>query len=197
MPKTRTKSLLRSLLAIGAAGAIAALRHLLGVLVEHGEPGQQDRHRHRRRSADNDSDSALYSRHRRRGRHHGRPLHHRRPTPATSTPTSSSTCPTPSARSAQYVDMTVTAGTDARRSSATAPASSPTARRSSTTGTLQDFRTAHSSWANGLAYNPGGDTKWEQGDAVTFRVQLTVQDDNNAQGKVTGDHRLMWEARNQ
>ena len=70
-------------------------------------------------------------------------------------------------------------------------------RRRSSTGTLAGFRTAHSGWANGLADNPGSDTKWDAGDTVTYRVQLTVQDDNNAQGKVTGTHRIMWEARNQ
>ena len=50
--------------------------------------------------------------------------------------------------------------------------------------------------ANGLADNPGADAQWDAGDTVTYRVQLTVQDDNNAQGKGTGTHRIMWEARN-
>ena len=97
---------------------------------------------------------------------------------------------------APYVDMKVTAGTDASPSFGDCTGfvadGAPIFNN-----TLAAFRAAHTGWANGLAYNPGGDSKWDLNDAVTYRVELTLQDNNAAQGLGTGTHRLMWEARNQ
>ena len=63
--------------------------------------------------------------------------------------------------------------------------------------TLANFRTAHSSFTNGLAVNPGVATKWVQNDAVTFRFRITVADDNSAQGVVVDPFTLTWETQNQ
>lgn len=63
--------------------------------------------------------------------------------------------------------------------------------------TLAAFRTAHGSWANGLAVNPGSATKWVASDAVTFRFRITVPDNNSAQNKSVDPFTLTWEAQNQ
>ena len=190
----RTKSLLRSLLAIGAAGALAGFGTFSAFSSSTENPGNKIE-TGSVVLGDNDAGSALYS------------------VTGAEAGTSVDRCitvtysgdlaadvklylPDAVGALAPYVDMTVTAGSD------------PTPSFGDCTGfvadggpvyngTLQGFRTAHSGWANGLVYNPAGGSSWDQGDAVTFRVQLAVQDNNNAQGKVTGDHRLMWEARNQ
>jgi predicted ribosomally synthesized peptide with SipW-like signal peptide len=190
----RTKSLLRPLLAIGAAGALAAFGTFSAFSSSTESPGNKI-DAGTVALSDNDSDSALYS------------------VTGAKAGTTVDRCITvtysgdldadvklylPDAVGAlgPYVDVTVTPGTDASPSFGDctgfvadgAPLFS---------GTLAAFRAAHSGWANGLVDNPGSTTEWSQGNAVTYRVQLTLQDDNDAQGKVTGTHRLMWEARNQ
>jgi hypothetical protein len=191
---SRTKSLLRSLLLIGAAGAVAAFGTFSAFSSTTDNPGNEI-DAGTVALSDNDSDSALYD------------------VSGAKAGTSVDRCITvaydgdlnadvklylPDAVGplAPYLDMTVTPGTDA----------SPTFGDCTGfvadgapifTGTLAGFRTAHSGWANGLVDNPGSDAEWGPGDEVTYRVQLTLQDDNNAQGKVTGTHRFMWEARNQ
>ena len=97
---------------------------------------------------------------------------------------------------AQYVDLTITPGTQATPNTNctgfTADASGPVFA-----GTLSGFRAAHNSWTNGLVDNPGSTTKWANGNSVVYEVKARVQDDNNAQGKDTNLHQLVWEARNQ
>ena len=190
----RTKSLLRSLLAIGAAGALAGFGTFSAFSSSTENPGNKIDSGTVALS-DNDSGSALYS------------------VTGAKAGTTVDRCitvtysgdldadvklylPDAVGALAPYVDMTVTPGTDPTPSfgDCTGFVADGAALF---TGTLQSFRTAHNSWANGLADNPASTTKWAQGNAVTYRVQLTLQDTNDAQGKVTGTHRLMWEARNQ
>jgi hypothetical protein len=67
-------------------------------------------------------------------------------------------------------------------------------------GTLDDFAAAHSSYANGLADNPGTSaTAWTTDDTVVYRVTATLAADTpaDAQGDSTGAHALRWEAQNQ
>ncbi len=190
----RTKSLLRSLLVIGAAGALAGFGTFSAFSSSTENPGNKIDSGTVALS-DNDAGSALYD------------------VPAAKAGTTVDRCitvtysgsldadvklylPDAVGALAQYVDMTVTPGTDASPSfgDCTGFAADGAAIF---TGTLQAFRAAHNSWANGLVDNPGSTTKWAQGNAVTYRLQLTLQDDNDAQGKGTGTHRIMWEARNQ
>ena len=63
--------------------------------------------------------------------------------------------------------------------------------------TLAQFGTDHSNWSNGLAANPGAATKWVQNDALSYRIRLTVPDDNNSQGASNSAFELSWEAQNQ
>lgn len=190
----RTKSLLRSLLAIGAAGALAGFGTFSAFSSSTENPGNKI-DAGTVVLSDNDSGSALYDV---AGAKPGDTVD-RCITVAYSGSLASSVklyLPDAVGPLAQYVNMKVTAGTDASPSfgDCTGFVADGSALFNST---LAAFRTAHTGWANGLGYNPGGDSKWDQGDAVTYRVELTLQDDNAAQGLATGTHRLMWEARNQ
>ena len=156
MPANRTKSLLRSLLAIGAAGAVAAFGTFSAFSSSTTNPGNKIE-TGTVTLADNDSGSALYS------------------VTGAEAGTSVDECitvtysgdldadvklylPDAVGALAQYVDMTVTAGTDASPSFGDCTGFVADGAPIFDSQTLQDFRTAHSSWANGLAYNPGGDT---------------------------------------
>ena len=189
----RTKSLLRSLLAIGAVGALAGF----GTFSAFSSSTENPDNKIDAGTVvltDNDTGSALYS------------------VAGAKPGTTVDRCitvtysgdldadvklylPDPVGALAPYVDLTVTPGTDSTPSfgdcTGFAADGAPLF-----TGTLQSFRAAHSGWANGLVDNPASTTKWGQGDTVTYRVQLAVQDTNAAQGLATGTHRFVWEARN-
>lgn len=62
---------------------------------------------------------------------------------------------------------------------------------------LAAFGTAHSSYANGLAVNPGAATKWVQNDAVTYRFRLSIPGLQANEGVSISPFSLTWEARNQ
>ncbi len=67
-------------------------------------------------------------------------------------------------------------------------------------GTLASFAASHSSFANGLADNPGTSaTSWTNGSTVVYRVTATLSASalDSAQGQTTGSHVLRWEAQNQ
>ena len=69
-------------------------------------------------------------------------------------------------------------------------------------GTLKGFADTYTSYASGLADNPGTATKWITNDAVVYRFTLTMQDNNSANGAgsgalSTGAHSFTWEAQNQ
>jgi predicted ribosomally synthesized peptide with SipW-like signal peptide len=96
----------------------------------------------------------------------------------------------------QYLTLKVEQGTQASPSFPDCTGFSAT-KTVFDTGTLADFATAHNAWGNGLADNPGAATKWANGNSVIYRVTLTVQDNDLAQGQTTNLHRLVWEARNQ
>ena len=85
------------------------------------------------------------------------------------------------------------------RPSPAAPAS--VAQSTIYNGELDDFASAHGSYANGVAAFPGAQTQWNQNDTLVYRFTLTLQDDNNANGGATplssGSHAFTWEARNQ
>ena len=67
------------------------------------------------------------------------------------------------------------------------------------TGTLKGFADTHNSYETGLADNPGAATKWATNDAVVYRLVLTLQDNNAANGGATalstGPHSFTWQAR--
>ena len=189
-----TKSLLRSLLAIGAAGAIAGFGTFSAFSSTTENPGNQI-DTGTVALSDNDTNTALYD-----VSNSGPGAIVDRCITVTYTGDMNSDVklylPETVTPLGQYVNLTITPGTDLSPSfgDCTGFAPDPAALYSNT---LAAFRAAHNSWANGLVDDPEGKSEWSQGDTVTYRFQLTVQDDNNAQGKATGTHRLVWEARNQ
>jgi predicted ribosomally synthesized peptide with SipW-like signal peptide len=189
-----TKSLLRSLLAIGAAGALAGFGTFSAFSSTTENPGNQI-DTGTVALSDNDAGSAMYN-----VANGGPGTSVDRCITVTYTGDMNSDVkvylPDTVTPLGQYVDLTITPGTDASPSfgDCTGFVADPAPLY---TGTLAAFRTAHNSWANGLADDPEGQSEWSVGDTVTYRFQLTVQNDNNAQGLATGTHRVVWEARNQ
>lgn len=102
---------------------------------------------------------------------------------------------------APYVNLTITPGTQA--TSVFPDCTDFTADGAALfSGTLASFASSHSSWATGLVDNPGTlATKWVANDAVVYKLELSLQDDNAANGGssalTTGAHAFTWEARNQ
>ena len=60
--------------------------------------------------------------------------------------------------------------------------------------TLASFRSTHNDWNTGLLHSPGG--SWVQNEVVAYRFRVNVQDDA-PQGANTGAFTVKWEARNQ
>jgi predicted ribosomally synthesized peptide with SipW-like signal peptide len=99
----------------------------------------------------------------------------------------------------QYVDLTITPGT---QSSSTFPdCTGFTADGSGPiySGTLQNFASSHSSYANGLVDYPGSTSAWNQNNSVVYQFTVSLQSGapDSAQGLSTGSHAYTWEARNQ
>ena len=63
-------------------------------------------------------------------------------------------------------------------------------------GTLQAFKAARGSWANGLPAFPGVQTRWSTGNSLVYRFTVQLQNVFAAQG-LTGLVGFTWEARNQ
>jgi hypothetical protein len=63
-------------------------------------------------------------------------------------------------------------------------------------GTVQGFKNANNTYANGLSAYPGAQTKWNTNDTLVYRFTVTLQNTFGAQG-LTSTTALTWEARNQ
>jgi hypothetical protein len=99
----------------------------------------------------------------------------------------------------QYVDLTITPGTQATSTFPSCTGFTPDAGGALYTGTLQSFGTTKNSYANGVADYPGSGTKWTASESVVYQVTATLQSSapDTAQGLTTGSHTFTWEARNQ
>lgn len=191
---SRTKSLLRSLLVIGAAGAIAAFGTFSAFSSSTENPGNEI-DAGTVALSDNDSASALYDVD---AAHPGTTVDRCITVAYTGDLDADVKLYLPDAVGplGDFVNVTVTAGTDPTPTFGDCSGFVAAAGPPLFAGTLSALRTAHTGWGNGLATAPEGDTEWNGSDEVTYRVQLTMQDDNDAQGLGTGAHRIMWEARN-
>jgi predicted ribosomally synthesized peptide with SipW-like signal peptide len=63
-------------------------------------------------------------------------------------------------------------------------------------GTIQGFKNANNTYANGLSAYPGAQTKWSTNDTLVYRFTVTLQNAFGAQG-LTSTTAFTWEARNQ
>jgi hypothetical protein len=100
-----------------------------------------------------------------------------------------------------YVNLTITPGTQATPNP-DCSGFAPDAAGSVYNGTLSAWASAHHDYASGLSVLPAASaTKWVTNDAVVYKIQATLADDNNANGGnsslSTGTHSFVWEARNQ
>jgi hypothetical protein len=99
----------------------------------------------------------------------------------------------------QYVDLTITPGTQATSSFPSCTGFTADAGGALYTGTLQNFGSTKSSYATGVADYPGSGTRWAANESVVYQVTATLQSSapDTAQGLTTGSHTFTWEARNQ
>lgn len=192
---SRTKTLLRSLLAIGAAGAVAAFGTFSAFSSTTSNPNNQIK-AGTVTLGDNDAGAAMYDV---AGAKPGTVVEKCIKVSYTGTLDADVKLYVADSIGAlgQYLDLTVTPGTQTTSTFPDCTGFTADAGGAIYTGTLASFGTAHSSWANGLAYNPGSATKWAQNDSRVFRVRLAVQDVQAANGLETGLHAFSWEARNQ
>jgi predicted ribosomally synthesized peptide with SipW-like signal peptide len=95
----------------------------------------------------------------------------------------------------QYVDLKVESGSQ----TGTPAAGSCTGFTADETLFNAKLNTFPTSYASGLADNPGSATKWVQNDSVAYKVTATLPSNvaGAAQGKTTGSHILRWESQNQ
>jgi hypothetical protein len=63
-------------------------------------------------------------------------------------------------------------------------------------GELDEFKAAYYGWDHALVDGPGAATYWTSGQSVVYKVEVGVQNDSAAEGKDTNAHALVWEARN-
>lgn len=100
---------------------------------------------------------------------------------------------------AQYIDLVVTQGTQASSIFSSCTGFTPDAVGTIFTGTLQSFEQTRSSYATGIATAPAGKSSWSKGEALVYRVQVTLQASapDSSQGWSSGVHSFVWESRNQ
>jgi hypothetical protein len=100
---------------------------------------------------------------------------------------------------AQYIDLAITQGTQPSSAFPSCTGFSTDGTGVIFTGTLQGFEQARNSYANGVATAPAGKSGWTTGEAVVYRVQVTLQASapDSSQGMSTGVHSFIWEARSQ
>jgi hypothetical protein len=101
---------------------------------------------------------------------------------------------------ASSVNLKVEPGTQTTSTFPSCTGFTPDAGAALYEGTLAAFASEHSSFATGIADNPGTvATKWSAGESVVYRVTATLAANapDSAQGQSTGSHIIRWEAQNQ
>lgn len=101
----------------------------------------------------------------------------------------------------QYVDLTVTPGTQTSSTFPDCTGFTADAGGAVFTGTLKGFADTHSTYASGLALSGPSAANWSQNDAFVYQFELTLQDNDSANGGSggalsSGSHSFTWEARN-
>ena len=188
---TRTKTLLRTLLGVGAAGAIAAFGTFSAFSSTTENPGNRLT-TGTVQLTDNDVDGAAYAA---TGLKAGESRRKCIRVEYTGLDADVKLyIPEALGALGQYVTLSITPGTQGTANpdcTGFAPEATPLY-----SGSLQNFRDLHNDWDSGLADGPGSATFWANGNSVVYEVKAVVQDTNSAQNKDTLLHKLVWEARN-
>lgn len=98
---------------------------------------------------------------------------------------------------AQYVDVTITQGTQATSVFPDCTGFTPDSLGVIYSGTLQNFEQTHTNYANGIdAETSSVDTYWHPNDSVVYQFVATLQlgTPDTGQGASTGVHSFEWEA---
>jgi hypothetical protein len=197
---TRTKTVLRALLGVGAAGAIAAFGTFSAFSSTTDNPGNTIA---TGSVAISDNDLGVSKLIEISGAKPGTPYERCMLVTYTGTLPASvkMSVPTAVAALAADLDLDVTAGTqpvDPARPFGDCSGFTASAGANlfgdNAGDTLATFRGAHQDWDTGLVHNPGG--SWTQGESVAYRFTVNVQEDA-PQGASTGAFTVKWEARNQ
>jgi hypothetical protein len=100
---------------------------------------------------------------------------------------------------AQYIDLTITQGTQASSTFPSCTGFAADATGVIYSGTLQNLEQTRNSYAAGVTTAPAGQTTWNANDSLVYRFQATLQATapNSSQGSSSGSHSFVWEARNQ
>ena len=105
--------------------------------------------------------------------------------------------PTPVGANGQYVNLVITPGTQATSTFPDCTGFTPAAGGAIFNDTLQNFGVQHSDWASGIALNnQSASGTWATNDAVVYKIDVSLQNNNNAQNVSTGSHTFQWEAQN-
>jgi hypothetical protein len=96
---------------------------------------------------------------------------------------------------AQYVDLTITPGTQTSSTFPDCTGFTPQAGGALYNGTLQNFAATYTNFASNLHSNPAGKTAWDANDSVVYRFQVTLNESapSSAEAQSTGDHGFAWE----
>jgi hypothetical protein len=99
---------------------------------------------------------------------------------------------------AQYVDVTITQGTQSSSVFPGCTGFTPDADGVIYSGTLQHFEQTYASYATGIQTDPPSQSGWVTGDSIVYRFDATLQagTPDTGQGASTGVHAFIWEARN-
>ena len=98
---------------------------------------------------------------------------------------------------AQYVNLTITPGTQASSTFPDCTGFVAAAGGAAFNGTLQGFASAHNSFATALALDDQtASATWNSSDAVVYKFDVALQDVNAAQDASSGTHDFIWQSQN-
>jgi hypothetical protein len=100
---------------------------------------------------------------------------------------------------AQYIDLTITQGTQSAATFPSCTGFTPDATGVIYTGTLQTLEQTKNTYVAGIATTPVGQSAWNTNSALVYRFTTTLQAaaPDTSQGTTSGVHSFIWEARNQ
>jgi hypothetical protein len=100
---------------------------------------------------------------------------------------------------AQYVDLTITQGTQANSVFPSCAGFAADAVGVIYNGTLQNFEQSHTTYATAIDTAPAGQANWLPGDTLVYRVVATLRAStpDTGQGASSGVHAFVWEAQSQ